>query len=552
MIRLRIFIIAAAIILANLTAPLAIGEIIYVDDTATGSNVGTSWENAYIYLQDALAAAASSDEIRVAQGSYKPDLGIGITPGNRSATFQLKSEVTIAGGFAGFGEPDPNERNIQKYDTILSGDLMGNDITVSNPADLRNEPSRSENSEHIVTGIEIDKTAVLNGFTITGGNDNFYGGGMLIDLGSPTVTDCNFVANSAGYKGGGIYISGYQVVEPNITYVYSPTFNNCTFVCNAANEKGGAIYNYHSDPNIIHCTFENNWSQYGGGIWSNYTNYLILDSCIFSKNTADGSGGGIVTYNSERCEIIHCTFSMNIAGSGGGIRNDGNLSIIDCMFIGNLAEAGGGGTLINNSVFIDNCTFIGNSAGNGGGTCNSYNSEVIITNCKYFSNTASGSGGAISNDSDATAYIINCLFSGNSATNNGGGIYNWRNQAIMIHDSIISNYSGGLGAGVCDMECNSNIVNSILWGNVGMGNIDEKAQLYNPTESADINYCCIQGWTGGMGGIGNIGYDPQIIDPNGNDNILGTEDDNLRLLPDSHCIDAGTNSPEGGASCHRY
>ncbi len=33
--------------------------------------------------------------------------------------------------------------------------------------------------------------------------------------------------------------------------------------------------------------------------------------------------------------------------------------------------------------------------------------------------------------------------------------------------------------------------------------------------------------------------DPLFIDPNGPDNIPGTEDDNLHLLPYSPCIDAG-------------
>ena len=52
------------------------GRIIYVDADANGLNDGTSWVNAYKYLQDALADANSSTkpvEIRVAQGIYRPD-----------------------------------------------------------------------------------------------------------------------------------------------------------------------------------------------------------------------------------------------------------------------------------------------------------------------------------------------------------------------------------------------------------------------------------------------------------------------------------------------
>jgi hypothetical protein len=46
----------------------ASGKVIYVDDDAGGANDGTSWENAYVYLRDALAGAEASEkplEVRV-------------------------------------------------------------------------------------------------------------------------------------------------------------------------------------------------------------------------------------------------------------------------------------------------------------------------------------------------------------------------------------------------------------------------------------------------------------------------------------------------------
>jgi hypothetical protein len=56
-----------------------------------------------------------------------------------------------------------------------------------------------------------------------------------------------------------------------------------------------------------------------------------------------------------------------------------------------------------------------------------------------------------------------------------------------------------------------------------------------------VNYCCVQDWTGKLGGIGNIRTDPMFIDLDGFDNIIGTEDDNLRLSSGSICIDRGNN-----------
>ena len=60
-----------------------------------------------------------------------------------------------------------------------------------------------------------------------------------------------------------------------------------------------------------------------------------------------------------------------------------------------------------------------------------------------------------------------------------------------------------------------------------------------------INNCCIQGWTGKLGGTGNFGSDPLFVDPNGPDGKAGTLDDNLRLDLTSPCRNAGDNSALG-------
>ena len=84
--------------------------------------------------------------------------------GDRFATFELKNGVAIKAGYAGFGEPDPNARDTEVYETFLSGDLLGNDGT-----DFANN---YENSYHVVTGSGTNDTAVLDGFIITAGNAN--------------------------------------------------------------------------------------------------------------------------------------------------------------------------------------------------------------------------------------------------------------------------------------------------------------------------------------------------------------------------------------------
>ncbi|HLB73516.1 MAG TPA: hypothetical protein VJJ98_05820 [Sedimentisphaerales bacterium] len=153
------------------------GKVIYVDTDAPGANDGTIWENAYNFLQDALTDANSSEkpaEIRVGQGVYTPDSNSAVPSGtgDRAATFQLLNNVSLTGGYAGYGGAEPDARDVNEYETILSGDLDGNDVELGEAWlwwHQGREPSRIDNSYHVVTGSYTDSSAKLAGFTITSG-----------------------------------------------------------------------------------------------------------------------------------------------------------------------------------------------------------------------------------------------------------------------------------------------------------------------------------------------------------------------------------------------
>ena len=283
---------------------IALTKTIYVDEDATGANDGSSWKDAYNYLQDALVDANSAEkpvEILVAQGVYKPDQGKGEIPHNQEATFQLINGVTLKGGFAGINEPDPNARDISLYETILSGDLKGNDIVVENPRDLVDDASRKDNSYCVVTNSMTHKTVVLDGFTITAGIHH----GMCNQRSSPAII-------------------------------------NCTFHGNQTESWGAGLSNINGNPRLSRCTFIQNTAKYGGGIW-NLKGSLVLTFCTFRENSAM-YGGAIYNYEYSHPQIFNCTFSGNSARSGASIHSNKNcrLKITNCTFTENSADWKGG------------------------------------------------------------------------------------------------------------------------------------------------------------------------------------------------------------------
>ena len=314
--------------------------VYYVDDDANGLNDGSSWVNAFNDLQDALAVALSGDEIRVAEGIYKPDEDTAHPSGtgNRSATFQLRNRVTIKGGYAGFGEPDPNARDIDAHETILSGDLMGND-------DDPGYNTRDENSYHVVTSSSTNATAVLDGCTITAGvafhvGPNDRGGGIYNSQGNPTILNCTFRANSAT-SGGGMH-----------TYRENPTLSNCTFSGNWAT-YGGGISILDSSPRLNNCIFTGNLAirEDGGGIKNNNSSPVLIN-CLFITNSANKKGGAVHNDGASHPTLVNCTFTKNSATwGGGGIFNysGSRPTLTNCILWANSGQVNGGTPVINYS-----------------------------------------------------------------------------------------------------------------------------------------------------------------------------------------------------------
>jgi len=509
-----------AVLLAGVSACSA--KVIYVDADATGANNGSSWADAYRYLQDALAVANSAGkpvEICAAQGVYAPDRS-GAEPNgtrDRETTFQLVGGVTLKGGYAGLGRPDPNARDASLYKTVLSGDLNSDDAPVARAADLPAEPTRAENSFHVVTTTYRPDAglAVLDGVVITGGNANgevyIWRSGAGVKAGAETeLRDCVIEGNSALDFGGG-----------------------CEFV-----------------GRLSRCTVRNNYAPYGGGLY--------------------GAG-----------EMRDCLIERNDAFVGGAVSHPQDASIWwDCVIRENSAATGGAIAMTNVRLVLVRCALSGNSATGAGGAVHIFNdctcwSELQMYQCRVWGNAAGALGGGVYQQGNARLYLWSSMVWANEAAYDGGGMYcspyesmGGQGYISVVNCTIAGNTAGKMGGGVfCELAGRDwlDLLNNIIWGNsdesgaavedaqvrfaegqrgTGTGAIAQPAADGTGGEGG-IRYCCIQGWTGELGGERNTGADPMFVDAGGADDVPGNADDDLHLQSGSSLINAGLTAPYG-------
>ena len=259
-------------------------SIVYVNQAATGANDGTSWKDAFKNLQDVLTSTCTAiTQVWVAKGTYYPDNGGGNTAGDRKASFKLKNNLAIYGGFSGT-ETSISQRNLAVNLTILSGFINNNDGHTYN----------------VVTGTGTNNTAILNGFSIAGGQ-----------------------ANGSSEK----------------------------------EKRGGALHNGdNSSPKIINCIFQNNYGESGGAIYNGGNNGGVFLNCVFLNNNSLNAGA---FYNEATASltITNCTIWNNGTEQ---IRSAGNAAVIKNSIIWGATNGIFGNATVSNSIVKDGYAGTGN------------------------------------------------------------------------------------------------------------------------------------------------------------------------------------------------
>ncbi len=158
---------------------------------------------------------------------------------------------------------------------------------------------------------------------------------------------------------------------------------------------------------LSNLTISNGNMDDGGGIKNEGD--LTLSGVILRDNSSSGAGGAV--YNTGQCHLVNSSLSVNQASSGGGASNSftGSLSITASTLERNQARYGG--AISNNgTIVLTNTTIAGNRASlQGGGLHNAGPARLV--HCTIAENSGYGlyNGGGLTS--------INTLFSGNSPDN---------------------------------------------------------------------------------------------------------------------------------------
>ena len=315
--------------------------VYHVDADAPGPvHDGLSWATAFLTLQDALAVAGSADEIVVAEGRYKPDQGDAVTPGDREASFVLLEGLVVRGGFAGYGQPNPDARDVGLYETVLTGDLNGNDLW-----GLLN---LSDNSYHVVTGPAGEPPALLDGFTITSGNadgpyPHHYGGGLYIPGGRLDVVHSTILGNTAVWGGGAMTQGG------------AVRMVNTQIIGNRALLSGGGLYNLEGDVTLHNARIVGNSADYAGttggtAIYNLDGTLTVLNSTIADNRSPDGKA--IVSFSWGPSGGVEVVIANSILYNGGTEISTNRLAAVEVTYSDVQDGWAGTGNIDTNPQFV--------------------------------------------------------------------------------------------------------------------------------------------------------------------------------------------------------
>ena len=401
-----------SIIVENITS-----NIIFVNDDANGNNNGTSWEDAFNDLQDAIAISVKGDQIWVASGIYYA------SDNDATESFSLVEGTNLYGHFAG-NETSIDQRDLTNIDNIstLSGDFNN---TPKDPTDNTNN-------------ILIATNGIIDGFNIIDG----YSPSKMKKMQSsqdinkspskkmgpqPMMNNNTRLSNSMASSA-----NDNTVNTPSSLGHSSPDQIKSGDAESTANGAGIVVWGVSAI--IKNTTISDCYADKGGAVYVNVTGDLetqpIFYNVIFENNSAATRGGAVSIDMFSDPIFVDCKFINNTCDSkGGAIYDDFGCSprLYNCLFVGNDCEVAG-------------------AMGNDGA------SNPTIVNSTFTENNSTEQGAALYQGTGPfnDPVVYNSIISGNTSKNGQASIYNYNESNTAIYDSIVEGGYTGLGSNIID------------------------------------------------------------------------------------------------------
>jgi len=361
----------------------------------------------YSAIQEAILASVDGDTVLVSPGTYVENINF------RGRNVTVASEFIL----------DRNPETIMN--TIING----------------GSPAMNDTGSCVIISSGEDSTAVLEGFTLTGGIGTKWvdehgagtyveGGGILIQYSAPTIRHNRIVLNTA-------------------IRVYS----------NAISAGGGGIRVGDSEPLIENNVIMDNEGLYGGGIVFNYTggtirNNVIANNRVYAAVSAPTFGGGGVWISGnfsagQKVVENNTIYGNSVSGTGGGGYSGRGGGIL----------VGGSTTAFirNNIVWANTQTIagqIGNTSGGlpvvtysdvqGGYTGDgNIDSDPFISDTSFYLQSASpcidaGDSSALYNDPEDPMNAGSALWPAEGTTRDDMGAYGGPGSSILGSFSVTS------------------------------------------------------------------------------------------------------------------
>ncbi|HYE62733.1 MAG TPA: FG-GAP-like repeat-containing protein [Phycisphaerales bacterium] len=358
-----------------------------------GNGGGRSWADALGSPNGASAQSTCRDpwEVWVAAGTYRP----APPGGDRNASFQLRSRLALFGGFAGT-ETTINQRDFNAHQTILSGDLQGDDVGFYN---------RADNAHHVVTGENLAASAILDGFIIEHGGEGIAdigGGGIYLNGGGATIRNC-LIRDNVADAGAGV-----QAISPT-----GLRFENCTFHNNRTDRVApdqthawdGAAFQGSGGNGLVFdgCIFQENHSDYRAGVmYITSQTGILIQNCRLIRNRSEDVAGAVLLYQSQ-ASIYNSEFYGNRSALDHNVLAwASNTTIAGCAFVGNTARyhssiTGSSAFETVNTLRVINSTIVANEGlepaqypGAISATGNGTQNTLSLQNCIVTGNTNAG------------------------------------------------------------------------------------------------------------------------------------------------------------------